>query len=152
MTDPIDPAEALASIRAARDSVEARVSSKGWGYDVPYAAIVAGMVGAQAGPLPVGPLGSGIGVLVLALLYRAESRRTGLRILGTTPRRARWVAIGLGAVMLVAILGLVYVRRARPDLPLLPIVAGVMAVVFVLALVGSRLWRRVFRAEMRSPA
>lgn len=152
MTDPIDPAEALASIRAARDSVEARVSSKSWSYDVPYAALVAGMVGAQAGPLPVGPLGSGIGVLALALLYRAESRRTGLRILGTTPRRARWVAIGLGAVMLVAMLGLLYVRRSRPDLPLGLITAGVMAFVFVAALIGSRLWRRVFRAEMRDPA
>ena len=152
MTDPIDPSEALASIRAARDSVETRVSSKSWSYDIPYAAIVAGMVGAQAGPLPVGPLGSGIGVLVLVLLYRAESRRTGLRILGTTPRRARWVAIGLGAVMLVAMLGLVYVRHGRPDLPLLPIVAGVMACVFIVALIGSRLWRRVFRTEMRGPA
>lgn len=152
MTDPIDPAEALASVRAARDSVEARVSSKGWSYDIPYAAIVAGMVGAQAGALPLGPLGSGLGVVLLVTLYRAESRRTGLRILGTTPRRARWVAIGLGAVMAAAMLGLVYVSHSRPDLPLVPITAGVMAVVFVLALAGSRLWRRVFRAEMRGPA
>lgn len=152
MTDPIDPAEALASIQSARDSVEARIATKGWSYDIPYALLVAGMVGAQAGPLPFGPLGSGVGVVLLVALYRAESRRTGVRILGTTPRRARWVAIGLGAVMAAAMLGLVYVRRSRPDLPLVPIVAGVMALVFVAALIGSRLWRRVFRAEMRGPA
>jgi hypothetical protein len=149
MTDPIDPAAALAAIRTARDSVETRVSSRGWHYDIPYAAIVAVMVGAQALPPLFSILGSVLGVTGLLVMFRAESRRTGVRILGTTPRRARWVAIGLGGVMVLTMLGLVYVRHNRPDLPLGLITAGVMVVVFSAALTGSRLWRRVFRAEMR---
>lgn len=149
MTQDPDPNEALAAIRAARESVESRVSSSGWRYDLAYAAVVSAMVGSQALAPPLGVLGTALGVLALGLMLRAETRRTGVLLLGVTPRRARWVAFGLGGVMLVAMLSLVYVRFERPDLPLLAITAAVMALAFVVALGGSRLWRRVFRAEMR---
>lgn len=148
MSDP-DPAEALASIKAAREAVGARVGAKGWSYDLPYAAIVSVMVGAQALPTGVNVLVAGLCVGALVGMFRNQSRRMGLRMLGTSPRRARWVAFGLGGVLLAAMLAVVYVKHSRPDLPLTPIVAVVMAAVFVLALCASRLWRRVFRAEMR---
>lgn len=149
MTDPSDPAEALASIRSARESVEARVATKGWSYDVRYAAVVAAMIGSQALPTGVSVLAIGLCIVVLGLMFRAETQRMGVLLLGTTPRRARWVAFGLGGIMLVTMLAVVYVKHSRPDLPLVPITAAIMAVAFVLSLGASRLWRRVYRAEMR---
>jgi hypothetical protein len=107
------------------------------------------MVGTQALALPFNVLGSTLGVVVLSALFRHEARRTGLSVTGLSPRRARWVAIGLGALFLPCMLGLVWAGRELSSTHLAQLVAGVMVAVFAIALIGSRLWRRVYRAEMR---
>ena len=71
------------------------------------------------------------------------------RLTGLSPRWARWVAVGIGLAFAAAMITLVVIRRQSPETPV-GLIAGVAAVVtFGLALIGSRIWRRVYRAEMR---
>lgn len=148
MTDPNDPAEALAAIQASRRAIHDRVAGKGWRYDLTYSALIAGMVAGQVLDAPFNIAASSVGVLGLAVIFQIETRRTGLRVTGVSPARARWVAIGLGLVMAAVMLGLVWLKRTAgaPSVGVLAIGAGALA--FALALIGSRLWRRVYRAEM----
>ena len=148
MSEDPTPAEALEAIARSRRTVHDRVATGGWRYDLTYAAIVAGMVGGQALDIPFNVLASTLGVLALAVIFQHESRRTGLRITGVSPRRARWVAIAMGLVFAAVMLGVVYLRRTAQDVPVALIVAAAAAVAFGHALIGSRIWRRVYRAEM----
>ena len=148
MPEDPNPAEALEAIARSRRAVHDRVATGGWRYDLIYAALVAAMVGGQALDMPFNIFASTFGVLGLAVIFQHESRRTGLRITGVSPRRARWVAIGLGVVLGAVMLGLVGLRLRAPDAPFFAIGAGAAVVAFALALAGSRLWRRVYRAEM----
>lgn len=148
MTDPQDPAEALAAIQASRKAVHDRVATGGWRYDLTYAAIMAAMVGGQGLDAPYNITASSLGVLALVLIFQAETRRTGLKITGVSPRYARWVAIGMGLAFAAAIIGMAIIRREWPHTSQVTI-AGVTAVImFFVALAGSRIWRRVYRAEM----
>lgn len=149
MTDDPKPAEALAAIADARRTVHDRVATHGWRYDLSYAAICAGMVGAQALDIPLNVSGMTVGVLLLVVIFQAEARRTGVRVTGVSPRQARWVAIAMGLLLVGAMFGLIIARRIADPAVLPLIVAGVMAASFVIALIGSRVWRRVYRAEMR---
>ncbi|MFA4893364.1 hypothetical protein [Brevundimonas sp.] len=148
MSEDPTPAEALEAIARSRRAVHDRVATGGWRYDLTYAAIMAGMVGGQAFDIPFNVFASTFGVLALAVIFQHESRRTGLRITGVSPRRARWVAIAMGLVFAAVMLGIVYLRRTASDVPVALIVAVAAGIAFVLALVGSRVWRRVYRAEM----
>ena len=148
MTQDPNPHAALETIARSRRSVHDRVATGSWRYDLTYAALVAGMVGGQALDLPFNLLASGLGVLGLTVIFRRETRRTGLLVTGVSPRRARWVAIALGVIMAAIMLGLVYLNLTESGAPL-ALIAGVATVLaFVLALVGSRLWRRVYKTEM----
>lgn len=148
MSEDPTPSEALEAIARSRRAVHDRVATGGWRYDLIYAAIVAGMVGGQALEAPFNIFASSFGVIGLAVMFQHESRRTGLRITGVSPRRARWVAIGMGVVLGAVMIGLVGLRLRAPEAPLAAIGAAAAAVAFVLALGGSRLWRRVYRTEM----
>lgn len=149
--DP-SPTEALAAIEASRKAVHDRVSAHGWRYDLAYSAILAGVVGAQALDIPFNVTGMTLGVLALVLMFQAESRRTGVKVTGISPHKAGWVAIALSMVLAGTMLGVVIARRMVDPIQFPLVVSGVMAVVFVIALFGSRLWRRVYRAEMRGDA
>lgn len=143
------PAEALAAIDASRKAVHDRVATGGWRYDLTYSVIAAGMVAGQAFDNPWNVLASSLGVLGLVIIFQLETKRTGLRLTGLSPRWARWVAVGIGVVFAAIMIGLVVIRRQSPETPV-GLIAGVAAVVsFVMALIGSRIWRRVYRAEMR---
>lgn len=148
MTDPQDPAEALAAIQASRKVVHDRVATGGWRYDLTYSALVAGMVGGQALDTPYNITATTLGLAGLVLIFQAETRRTGLKITGVSPRYARWVAVSIGLIAAAVIVGLAVVRRTMPEAPHLLIGGVAAAVAFVVALVGSRVWRRVYRAEM----
>jgi hypothetical protein len=147
--DHQSPAEALAAIEKSRRAVHDRVVVGGWRYDVTYSVIAAVMVGGQALDTPYNVLASSLGVLGLAIIFQRETKRTGLKLTGLSPRWARWVAVGIGLLFAGAIVGLALVRREWPQVPV-ELVAGVaMAGTFAMALIGSRIWRRVYRAEMR---
>ena len=153
MADPNDPArhdaaEALSAIQASRRAVHDRVAGKGWRYDLTYSALIAGLVAGQVLDAPFNITASAVGVLGLAVIFQAETRRTGLRVTGVSPAQARWVAIALGLVMAAVMVALVSVKR-MPNAPSIAVLgAGFGALAFALALIGSRLWRRVYRAEM----
>lgn len=145
--DQPTPAEALAAIERSRRVVQTRIGAGGWRYDLTYAFIVAAMVGGQAFDFPSNVLASAGGVLGLAVIFQRETRRTGVRVTGVSPRHARWVAIALGVLYASVLLGLVTLRRLSPDLPIALMSGAAAAVTFLVALIGSRLWRRVYRAE-----
>lgn len=143
------PAEALAAIETSRKAVHDRVATGGWRYDLTYSVIAAGMVAGQVFDVPYNVVASTLGVLGLTLIFQSETRRTGLRLTGVSPRWARWVAIAIGLLFAAAMIGLMVIRRLSPETSQLLIAGIAAAVMFVVALIGSRLWRRVYRAEMR---
>jgi len=148
MTEDPTPAEALAAIAESRKTVHDRVAAGGWRYDLAYAALIALMVGGQAFDNPFNVSASTLGLLGLVLLFQHETRRTGLRITGVSPRHARWVAVAIGLVAAAVIVGVAVIRRVSPGADVWVVAALAAAVAFIAALVGSRIWRRVYRAEM----
>lgn len=141
--------EALKALTQAREAVADRLDREAGWYDPLYSVLVGAMIGAQAAPFPYGTLAIGGLLPVLMLLYRAKQRRTGVRMWGITPKRARWVALGLGAVCLPLMLGAMWLGLQG---------YGVLAACTIgpagaaVAFIGSKLWRRVFRAELRGAA
>lgn len=148
MTEDPTPAEALAAIAESRKTVHDRVAAGGWRYDLAYAALIALIVGGQAFDNPFNVSASTLGLLGLVLLFQHETRRTGLRITGVSPRHARWVAVAIGLVAAAVIVGVAVIRRVSPGTDVWVVAALAAAVAFIAALVGSRIWRRVYRAEM----
>ena len=145
MTDPhIDPAEALASIRQSRGAVHDRVSAGSWTYDIVYSLLVGAMVAGVALPLVGFVIVDAVCSTALVLLALWWARRNGVWISGVSPRRARWVSIGLGLVVAGLILTALLLKLEM-GLAWAPLALGVLAA--VLALAASRLWLRVSRAE-----
>lgn len=142
------PAEALAAIATSRKTVHDRVAVGGWRYDLTYAVIMAVMVGGQAFDNPWNVTASSLGVLALVVLFQHEARRTGLRITGVSPRNARWVAIVIGLAAAALMIGVTIARRSLPEVDVGVIAAATVALAFAAGLIGSRVWRRVYRAEM----
>ena len=148
MTEDPTPAEALASIQRSQKDIQRKVAAGSWRYDIGYSAICAMMVGTQALDMPLNTLGVAIGVLLLAVLFRREADRLGVSITGLSPRRARWVAIGLGLVLIpLMLLAILLNHFATSGVMLALGAASLMAVAFVVCLIGSRLWLRVYRRE-----
>lgn len=146
--DNPDPAEALAAIRQTRQDMHRKVGAGSWSYDLTYSAICAAMVGAQALDEPMNLLAVGAGSLWLAILFRRHSDRLGVSVTGMSPRRARWVAIGIGMIFLPLIVAGILLNHFAPSGALLASgIVGLSAVAFIVALVGSRLWLKVYREE-----
>ncbi len=145
-----DAAKALASIQRSQADVADRISRGGWGYDLIYSVLLATMVGGFALGMPLSSAVTAVCVSMLLLLATTWAKRNGVWINGTTPPRARWVAIGLGLLQIPLLLvNLIWVeaRHGVHPWPLyVPFLTTVAA--FGMALVGSRLWRVVYRREM----
>lgn len=139
-----DPAAALAAIRQSQAAVHDKVAQGGWRYDLTYSAIAAVMVGGQAAAMPLNVLASGGGALALALLMRSWTQKNGVMVMGITPKKARWVAYGVGALFLI-LMGLSLYAGRRDDMAWAPF--ALAGIGFVCALAMSRLWFRVYRAE-----
>ena len=143
MTQDPNPHEALASIRDARAGL-APPADYPLAYDLAYGAICALLVAGQGLPQPwsfiVLPIALG-GLAVLVMWWR---KTYGWWVSGYSPKRARWVAFGL-VVVFVGLVGMtLYGRTVGPSW--LYLVSGGIA--FVAAIAGSRLWLRVWRAEL----
>lgn len=138
--DQPTPAEALASITAARSAVTDRLKVH-WGYDVAYGLCCGGIVAAQGLPQPLG-----MGVLVLSigglgLMVQQWRKQTGMWVGGYSPPRARWVAIGLTVVLLGLVFANMYLSRVT-DLWWSPLAVG--AVGGIVAVLASHLWMRAY--------
>lgn len=143
MTQDPSPHEALASIQAARIGV-ASVVDYPIGYDILYGAVCALLVAGPGLPQPWSGVATPVAMFALVGLVMWWRKQYGWWVSGVSPARARWVAIGLGVVLLGLVLTTV---RALPDGPSwLPFATGGAA--FVAAIVGNRLWMRVWRKEL----
>lgn len=138
-----DPAAALDAVRRAQGSAVGRVAHGSLAYDLIYSLLVGGLVASMALPRPFTVGGSLICTFGLVGLMRIWANRSGVWVGGLTPKRARWVSIGLGAVLLaLAMSALVLREQGRPLLGL-----ALAPVGFIAALLASRLWMTVYRSE-----
>jgi hypothetical protein len=143
MTQDPTPHEALASIQAAREGV-APSTDYPVGYDLLYGAVCALLVAGPGAPQPWSIALLPIAMAGLALMVVSWRRKYGWWVSGFSPRRARWVAFGLGAVLVGLVLLSLHGRGEGPDW--LFLVSGGLG--FVSAIVGSRLWLRVWRKDL----
>ena len=138
-----NPQEALAQIQAARSSV---VQSADYpvGYDIAYGGVCALLVAGQGMPSPWSFIVLPIALGGLALMVAWWRKRVGWWVNGYSPKRARWVAIGL-MVLFLALIGLsLYGKYAGPWW--LFLVSG--GIGWIAAALAGRLWMRVWRKEM----
>ncbi|MDV6329892.1 hypothetical protein [Asticcacaulis sp. 201] len=141
---PTSPEDALRAIQTARVAAADAFSRHSWRYDLVYALLAASMVASEALPNGISLLGIGICVLCLGWLARAWAGQHGMWIRPLTPKKARWVAIGIAAcIALLMLVSVAATRNGHADFALMLAPAG-----FVIALAGSRLWRHVHRREM----
>lgn len=137
------PREALAAIQAARQAVPGEMRYP-LAYDLVYGVVCGVLVAAQGLPMPWSFLALAFGLAGLALMVRSWRSKHGWWVSGYSPRRARWVAIGL-AVVLVGLMGLSLWGR-RAGIAWTPLATGGAG--FLAAIVGGRLWMRVWRREL----
>ena len=145
MTDDQSTEDALKSIHNAQAAAGDRFSRDTWSYDLPYSLFAALFVGglSLSGPLNViVPVLAGGALVGLAWGW---ARKHGVWISGTTPRRARWVAAGLG-IFIAVLAAAALVARLEGGGGVVSLLVAIAA--FIVALVGSRVWRAVYRREM----
>ena len=143
MTQDPTPQEALASIQAAREGL-AQPTAYPIGYDLLYGAVCALLVAGQGMPDPWRFIALPIAMAGLVLMIVGWRKTFGWWVSGYSPKRARWVAFGLGAVLVGLISLSLYGRYVGPDW--LWMVSGGLG--FVASIAGSLLWMRVWRKEL----
>lgn len=145
MSEPMetDPAAALDAVRRARRATVGKVAHASLTYDLIYSALAGGVIASLALPPSISPIGTITCAMGLVVLMRVWSSRSGVWIGGLHPRRARWVSIGLG-VVLVALAMAGFALRERG---LWQLAAALGPVASLSAFVASRLWMKVYRAE-----
>ncbi|MFN3930772.1 MAG: hypothetical protein ACK4JY_03385 [Brevundimonas sp.] len=143
MTQDPNPHEALAAIQEARTGV-ASVADYPIGYDILYGAVCALLVAGPGlpGRWPVAVIP--VAMAGLVWMMTAWRKKFGWWVNGYSPKKARWVAYGLGAVFLALAFLSVRGQGAGPDW--LFLVSGALG--FVAAIAGSRLWHVVWRREL----
>ena len=145
MTDDQSAENALKSIRNAQAAAGDRFSRDTWSYDLPYSLFAAAFVGGLGLPVPFDALIPVVAGSALLGLAWGWARKHGVWISGTTPRHARWVAAGLGIVIAALAVAAIFARLEGGGIVFSLAIAGAT---FIAALVGSRLWRAVYRREM----
>ncbi len=146
MTNPNEqsPAEALASIREARASV-VRTMDYPFGWDILFGLIVAVMVAGQGLPAQWHNLVLIFSLLGLFWMMKWWRDRFGWWVNGYAPKKARWVAYGMAAI-LFGCMGLSLWTRLFDGPVWGPIAGGVVA--FVTSIVSGRWWMAVYRKEL----
>ena len=143
--DPSSPAEALAAVRRSREAILEQMRFPWW-VEAAQALGAGVLIAGLALPGDWSTLVA-LGVIVgTALWYRAWSNRTGLSLFGIGRGRARWVSLGLGAVLLILFV-VSFRLEYGAGLWWAPLPAGVLAA--LATYVASRLWFRAYRADLR---
>jgi hypothetical protein len=145
MNDADDPAKALASIREARTAMTEKNFRYPLAYDLAYGACCGLLVAGQGLPQPYAVMTVPLGLIGLAVMVHWWKEKFGFWVDGFQPKRARWAAIGLGLVMVAAMLTNVAGRQLGWPW-WVPLATG--GVAFVAAIVGGRLWMRLYRREL----
>lgn len=143
MTQDPNPHEALASIRAVRADLPGAATYP-LSYDLAYGGACALLVSAQGLPRPWDFIALGVSVASFVVMIRWWRKTLGWWVSGYSPRRARWVAIGLAVGLIGLMLLSAYGRHVGPHW-LWMVSAGLG---FVGSIAGSRLWMRTWRKEL----
>ena len=143
MTDPSNPKDALAAIHAARAGVPGEMRYPP-SYDLAYGLACGLMVAGQGLAQPWSILALVVSLAGLALMVRWWKKRVGWWVSGYSPKRARWVAFALVAV-LIALMG-VSLWGKDSGIVWMPLATG--AAGFFAAILGGRLWMHVWKREL----
>lgn len=146
MPEERTPQQALDDIRQAREQVFRKMDSWPWWYDAGYGASVGIMVAGPGFPTAVSLACTAVGLAILGVIVRKWTNRTGVWVNGYKPRRAKWVAIGLAGLLVALMLISLYLGRLG-GIAWIPPVMGLVG--GVIAVIGSRIWTRVYLAETR---
>ena len=143
MTQDPNPHEALAAIREARADFPGSVDYP-VGYDLLYGAVCALLVAGQGMPRPWSFIALPIAMAGLILMIVGWRKKFGWWVSGYSPKRARWIAFALAAV-LIGLMGLSIWGKAA-GIVWMPLATG--AAGFVAAIVGGRIWMAIWRREL----
>jgi hypothetical protein len=142
----LETGDALDPISRFRITVLEKVSNASRLHDIKSALVVGAMVAAQALPSPWHIIAIAVGGVILGNLAHSFAESRGILVAGMKPPRARRVATAvIVAIGLLLFSSLILSRHL--GLAWAPFPLGVAAA--AVALAGSRLWLRVYRAEMR---
>lgn len=147
-----EAAEALAalnSIRATREEALGRMDYWSWWYDAGYALSCGLLVGGQGLGTAIGMACTALALAILIIIMRRWQAETGVWVNGYSPRRARWAAFGLAA-LLMGLLGLSLWFGRVQDMVWVPLACGVVA--GVLGLIGMRVWMHLYRRDVKDLA
>lgn len=140
-----DTARMLAEVQAANAELARRARAPVW-YHPALGLLVGGLVAVQGAPLPfLGVYYAAFGI-GLAMLVAAYTKRTGIWVNGYRSGRTRMVAIGLGVMITVIILGSTWLQRSA-GMTWAPPVGGAIAAVITTA--AGFLWEAAFRRDLR---
>lgn len=146
MSEDRTPQQALDEIRLAREQMFQKMDGWPWWYDAGYAASLGILVAGGGYPTVISLACTGVGLAILGLIVRKWIERTGVWVNGYKPRRARWVAIGL-AVVLIGLMMCSLTLGRYGGIAWIPPVMGLAG--GALAVIGSRIWTRIYLAETR---
>ncbi len=151
MTNELDPGDALAMARSARERVAARAAAAPRWYALLYGlgcgglVTGAGMLGSDSPFRILGSLLFAGSMLAIAFLFRHWQRTTGLSVYGYRAGTTRWIAIGLAAA-LVALMFAGMALTAR-GIVWAPLACGAAAA--VIAAFASAAWDRAWLRQVQ---
>lgn len=147
--DNIDVAnamDALNSIRDTREQALGKMDYWPWWYDTGYALSCALLVAGQGFGTAVGMACTAIALAILVIIMRKWQAETGVWVNGYSPKRARWAAIGLGA-LLIGLMAISISFGRLQGIVWVPLLCGALAA--VLGLVGMRVWMALYRKDVK---
>lgn len=143
MTQDPDPREALAAIASARQAVPGDLKYPVT-YDLAYGAVCGLLVAGQGMPQPWSAFVLVFSLLGLVFMIHWWRRQHGWWVNGYSPRRARWVAIGIATVLVGLMILSIWGRVS--GVAWTPLATG--AAGFITAIVGGRLWMHVWKRDL----
>lgn len=145
MTQPTDPQEALASIQSAREKMLQTMETYPAAYDWLFA-LGAGVLVAWPG-LP-GDWTLFVAAFAFGYAFWAQrwwKKRYGWWVDAYSPKKARWIAIGMSVAIAALMIGSLWGREHGPWWFCL--VMGALAV--PVTVIGARWWAAVWKRELR---
>ena len=147
MSDPQDAKAALDQIRQTREQTLGKMDYWPWWYDAGYALACGLLVAGPGFSTTISMACVAVAIAILVTIMRVWQDRTGVWVNGYTPRRARWAAFGLAAI-LVGLIGVNLWFGRVQGMVWVPLASGLAAA--ALGVVGMRIWMRLYRIDVRS--
>lgn len=147
MSDMQDAKAALEQIRQTREQTLGKMDYWPWWYDAGYALACGLLVAGPGFSTTISMACAAVAIAILVTIMRVWQDRTGVWVNGYTPRRARWAAFGLAAI-LVGLIGVNLWFGRVQGMVWVPLASGLAAA--ALGVVGMRIWMRLYRIDVRS--